>query len=138
MKIDYAIISSDSNPMYLDFWPIVSKLWKQKFNIEPILIYIDEEKDKEISEEYGTVLRLTPLENIPLYIQTLWSRYWLPSLYPNKTCIISDIDMLPLSKEYFIDKIKEIPDDKYVHLNPCVVIKVHSVNSFPVLTEIPL
>ena len=31
MKIDYVIVSSDDNPMYLDFWPIVSKIWK-KFN----------------------------------------------------------------------------------------------------------
>jgi hypothetical protein len=30
----------------------------------------------------------------------------------------SDIDMLPVSRKYFIDQIRSIPDDKYVHLNP--------------------
>lgn len=120
MKIDYAIMSSDSNPMYLDFWPTVSKLWKKKFNIEPILIYIDEDQEKEISTKYGTVLKLKPIKNIPISIQTLWSRYWLPIQYPENVCIISDIDMLPLSEKYFIDNIKNIKDDKYVHLNPCI------------------
>jgi hypothetical protein len=32
MKIDYVILGSNTNPYYLDFWPIVSKIWKEKFN----------------------------------------------------------------------------------------------------------
>ena len=50
MKIKYAIMSSDSNPLYLDFWPIVSKVWKEKFDIEPILYYIDENHDIDITK----------------------------------------------------------------------------------------
>lgn len=37
MKIDYDILSSDNKPLYIDFWPSVSKVWKQKFGITPIL-----------------------------------------------------------------------------------------------------
>jgi len=36
MKIDKAIMSSDDNPLYLDFWQSVSKVWKLKFDIESI------------------------------------------------------------------------------------------------------
>ena len=43
MKIDYVIIGSDENPNYLDFWPIVSKIWKQVFKITPVLGLICEE-----------------------------------------------------------------------------------------------
>ncbi len=49
-------MSSDSNSLYLDFWPIVSKIWKKKFNITPILYYIDENHNIEISEEFGKVI----------------------------------------------------------------------------------
>jgi hypothetical protein len=33
MKIDYVILGSDMNPMYYDFWPVVSKIWKKVYNI---------------------------------------------------------------------------------------------------------
>ena len=120
MKITKAIHSSDSNPMYLDFWPIVSKIWKTKFNIEPVLIYIDENHEIPISEEYGTVIKLKPIKNIPTYLQNLWVRYWYPSQSPDDIWIISDIDMLPISKNFFINNLSKIDDDIYVHLNPCI------------------
>lgn len=118
MKIDYSIHSSDSNSFYLDFWALASKVWKLKFNVEPILIYIDKNQDIEIDETYGTVVRLKEIEGIPNYLQNLWVRYWYPTIFPDKVSIISDIDMFPISKEYFIDSIQSIDDDKYVHLNP--------------------
>jgi hypothetical protein len=120
MKITKAIHSSDSNPMYLDFWPIVSKIWKIKFNIEPVLIYIDENHDIDISEEYGTVIKLKPVKDIPIYLQNLWVRYWYPSQSLEDTWIISDIDMIPISEKYFITNINQIDDNAYVHLNPCI------------------
>ena len=36
MKIDKVILSSNDSKTYLDFWPIVSKAWKN-IDIEPIL-----------------------------------------------------------------------------------------------------
>ena len=120
MKIDYAIHSSDSNEMYLSFWPIVSKIWKLKFNIEPILIYIDKNQNLEIDETYGKVIRITEVGGIPTYLQNLWVRYWYPINFPDKVSIISDIDMFPISKDYFIDSIKDIDIEKYIHLNPIV------------------
>jgi hypothetical protein len=118
MKIDLAIHASDSNPFYLDFWPIVSKLWAEVFQIRPLLVYIDENHDIPIDSTYGDVLKLKPIEGIPLYLQCLWVRYWIPSQFPDKVSMICDIDMLPVSRQYFIDQIRSIPDDKYVHLNP--------------------
>lgn len=118
MKIDIAIHSSDSNPYYLDFWPLVSRVWKQVFGIEPLLLYIDDNHDISIDETYGRVIKLKPVPNVPVYFQCLWIRYWYPTQVPNKVCMISDIDMFPLSRRYFIDQIASIDDSKYVHLNP--------------------
>ena len=118
MKIDLVIHSSDSNPFYLDFWPLVSRVWKEGFGLEPILLYIDENHDIPISEAYGKVIKMKPVPNVPKYLQCLWIRYWYPSQVPDSVCMISDIDMFPVSKNYFIRQIVGIPDTKYVHLNP--------------------
>ena len=121
MKIDIAIHSSDSNPLYLDFWESVSRAWKTKLGIEPILLYIDHDyATKQISEQYGKVIRIKPLDNIPMYVQCQTVRYWYATQLGDKVGIISDIDMYPLSNFYFNTQLENIDPDKYVHLNPCM------------------
>lgn len=116
MKIDYVIMSSTTNPYYLDFWPIVSKIWKVKFNVTPILFLVG---DGSITptEEFGKVVHFKPVADIPLHIQAQCSRYWYPIKDLNATWITSDIDMLPISKKYFINSLESISNDKFVNMN---------------------
>jgi len=116
MKPEIALHSCDSNPMYLDFWPLVSKVWRLRFGIEPILIYIDENHDIPIDTTYGRVLKLKPVPGIPTYMHSVWGRFWGATLFPDKVCIVSDIDMFPISKTYFVKQLEHVPDSKYVHL----------------------
>lgn len=120
MKIQKVIHSSNSNRMYLDFWPIVSKVWKKFFNIEPILLYLNDDPNIEISSEFGTVIKIDPISTIPIELQTLWVRYWFPINEPECVFMISDIDMIPLSKKYFIDNVSKFDEDSYLHINPCI------------------
>jgi len=120
MKIAKVIMSSDSNPLYLSFWPVVSQLWKEKFRMEPILFYIDADHDVDISDEFGIIYKMKPVDGIPVYLRCLWVRYWSFVLFPHDTCMISDIDMIPISKYYFIKQLYNISNDMYVHLNPCI------------------
>lgn len=112
MKIDNVIMSSDDNPLYLDFWPIVSKIWEKRFHINPVLIYFGNKKN--IS---GTVIYHPPIKNLPLDIQTLWSRYFYTSWFPNQINMVSDIDMIPISKNYFMDKLLQHDESSYIHIN---------------------
>ena len=114
MKIDYAVMSSDDNPLYLDFWDVVSKLWN-KLNITPVLLYFGEGNP---SEQYGKVVRMKSEINKP--IVPCWARYWWAGQQDEKVCIITDIDMLPLSEWYFKNQILRFSNDKYIHLNPCI------------------
>ena len=70
MKIDYCLLSSDENPFYLDFWPLVSKVWKLRFKIEPILIFIGK---VPIPNYYGTVILQPPIPDINLPLQSQWA-----------------------------------------------------------------
>ena len=117
MKITKAIVSSNDNPVYLDFWPVISKLWKIKFNIEPVLLYFGDNYDN-ISQKYGTVINMPIIEGIPVSTQAQCSRLWGAAQYGEEVVITSDIDMLPLSPTYYVDSIAGVPDDKFVSLNP--------------------
>ena len=107
------ILACDNNPMYIQFWPIVSRAWTQLVGVRPTLALIAD-SSVTVDESLGDVIRFDPIPGVPtsLYAQAI--RLLLPALYENDFCIIADIDMIPLSKEYFQDSVKDISDDKFV------------------------
>ena len=87
--------ASDTNPMYSDFAPYVTKAW-EKFGFEVNYTVIDK-------NNYFVEPSIIPFGN-----QSQICRVLLPALYPNRICITADIDMIPLSSEYFNNSIKLI------------------------------
>lgn len=112
MKIKYAIMGSTRNPLYYDFWPIISKTWKEIFDITPVLGLICDEDSDFIADEYGLVKKFKTIEGIDEGLQSQIVRFYLPTLLDD-ICITSDIDMVPLSKQYFIDNIKPFNDNNF-------------------------
>lgn len=113
MTIHYALVGSNDDPLYLDFWPIISKVWKKIFNIVPVLGLITTEKEEIIHDEYGIIVKLNPIEGYTTGLLSQLVRFYLPKLL-NGNCIISDIDMIPLSKKYFIDDVIEFSENDFV------------------------
>lgn len=107
MKIDRVILSC-THDEYYDYFNIVSKAWLQ-IGIQPTLFLIT---DKNIVENKN--IYQFNIENInkPFLAQNI--RLLAPSLFPNDISIISDIDMMPLSKDYFQKSIKNYADDKFI------------------------
>ena len=89
-----AIYSSDDNPLYKDFEPYVNRAWK-RIGINPIYININSS-----SEFYSA--------KVPTGAQSQIIRVLYPALFPDQMFITSDIDMLPLSKSYFVDSVNLI------------------------------
>jgi hypothetical protein len=120
MKIEKIIVSTNSNPLYFDFWETFSKVWKTKMGADPVLVYIDENPEvAQIEDKWGQVVRVKSVAGVPEYLQTQWSRFYFTKLFPDSVCMTSDIDMFPLSKEYFMDGLNsfEMPENGHVHLN---------------------
>lgn len=116
MKIDIVTFSCDSTPIYCDFWKPISKFWKTKFDIHPVLLYCGN-KDLQLTQEFGTVHRVNSVEGVEDYHSATWGRFWITKMYPDKVCMTGDIDMIPLSKKFFIHGVENYSEDSYVHLN---------------------
>ena len=114
MKIKYAILGSNMNPLYYDFWNIVSKVWKKKFNIIPVLGLICDEDSDFIETEYGLIKKFKSIPNISVALQSQIIRLYLPKFFKNDICIMSDIDMMPLSIDYFVNNLIKYDDDKII------------------------
>ena len=112
MKIDRVILSVNGNPYYADFWPIVAKRW-QELGVKPTLALICDKKI-EIDESLGDVIRFDPIPGVIIPFQATTIRLLLPCLFKDDVCILSDIDLLPIKKDFFIDAVANIPDDKFV------------------------
>jgi len=102
------IMSCNENPYYLDFWPLVSKVWKERIGITPVLVFVGDDK-QEIDETFGEVVKINPIEGVPIHTQAQFARLWYPIKEPDTLWVTSDIDMFPVSKSYW--KENTLPGD---------------------------
>jgi hypothetical protein len=110
MKIDYVVISSDDNPMYKDFYPIVAKRWNDLgFKVYYINIT---DVDEIIENEYGIINKIKAIQGFSTGFQSQIARLFANNLIEGNI-LTSDIDMLPLNKDYFLEK-ANICDDKII------------------------
>lgn len=114
MKIDKAIMSVNDNPLYTDFWEPVSKVWNKRLGIRPVLIYFGE---KDLSTEWGDVVKVPYVSGVPEHFQTQWARFWYTTQEPETIFVVSDIDMFPMSRRFFVDRLEGFSSEKYIHLN---------------------
>lgn len=112
LEIKRVILSTNDNPNYIQFWPVVASMW-QAMGIRPTLALIGKD-DVAVDSSLGDVLRFSPIKDVPESLQAQVIRLFLPVLYPEEGCIISDIDMLPISKSYFIEGAAKCPDDAFL------------------------
>jgi hypothetical protein len=109
MKIDYVVISSDDNPMYKDFYEIIAKRWNQ-FGIKVYYINITD-RDEIIENNYGIIHKIKSVGIISTGLQSQIVRLFAANLIKGNL-ITSDIDMYPISKDYFMSRAAINTEDK--------------------------
>lgn len=116
MKIRYALLSCNSEMGYLGWWPAVARAWR-RLGITPVLFFIRDSDTVKPPPADGIVHELELLDDVAVSVQYTWARFWGASLYPDDVVIIADMDMLPLSADYFVGQLEHIPEDEWVHLH---------------------
>lgn len=120
MKLKYAVVSSNSNPEYLDFWPYVAKAWKSLIGLEPILLYIDEKEPPEWVHDHGKVYYFKALKEWSIAQQAQCIRFWAARIL-DEPFIISDMDMLPISKDYYLNQAEYIGDSGIISYSSDII-----------------
>jgi hypothetical protein len=119
MKIDRVLLVSSNNKVYYDFWNPLSKVYKEKFNIQPTLIWVGTEQEKidcGISDEYGDIIVVNPNKNYHVPSQCYWATFWATQFFKDEVCFICGIDEVPLSGMFLKDIVNEYTEDDYVML----------------------
>jgi hypothetical protein len=113
MKISKIIVSCDDSH-YQYFWPVVAQVCKKVLNIIPVLFMVGEEDRDFFHDGNGLVKYVKKIEGIPTSTQGQILRLYGTKFFPDEVCLLSDIDMILLNREYFIDKISEYSENSYV------------------------
>jgi hypothetical protein len=110
MKIDYAVVATDNNPFYDGYWEITQKVWKHVVGVKTILVTVGDEDYHKVFDDYE-LIGYKKVDDIPTSFQAQVSRLFVTKTYPDKTFLTSDLDMIPLSKGYFIDNAERIDEN---------------------------
>jgi len=119
MEIKRVILASNNNKLYYEFWNHVSKVYSEKFNITPVLIWVGTESEKNnlgISDEYGEVIVTNPNTNYPINSQCTFAPYWGTQFFPDDVCLVCGIDEVPLSGLFLKDLVRKYEDEDYLML----------------------
>lgn len=94
--IDNVIMSSNEDPTYLDYWPMVAGAWKA-LGFDPWLALISADEELgTVQREHGRVWQLDPVEGMPDGHLAKVSRLMLAAHLDGES-LLSDVDMMPLA-----------------------------------------
>ena len=114
MKIDKIIFASDESD-FLQFWKIQAKVSKEILGLDPILFIICEEESDFYPDGNGTVKKIKK-SNLVLNTgaQAAIGRMYFTRYFPDSVCLISDIDLLTINREYIESSSKNFSDDDFI------------------------
>lgn len=111
MKIDYVIIASDENPTYKDFYPIVAKKW---FELGYKTYYVNIcDTDEILENKWGIIHNIKALDFVSTAFQSQVVRLFC-SNFIEGNLLMSDIDMLPINKDYYNSYLDELTESNVI------------------------
>ncbi len=114
MRLGRALLACDSKPEYLSFWELAHDSWVNIIGIPCTLILVAEEIPSWLPYKEDVVL-FKPIPGLHTAYQAQVIRLLWPCLMDGEEAIIpSDIDMMALSRTYFVDTIDGVPDECFV------------------------
>lgn len=116
MKIGTILTACNDNPLYSEFIPNFIKAWEALFpDADVLVVYIGDSIPDEF-KNYAKNIRLSkPIEGIHSAFHSQCIRLLYPRhIERNDAVLITDMDMLPMNKKYYIDNIATLSDDTFV------------------------
>ncbi len=112
--LDQIILSCNEDPIYSEFWPIVSRAYTLMGFIPHLAFLTDRDETDPVIQEmrtHGQVTLFPVVKDIPQFGQAKMIRFILASEQGDDVCYIDDIDLIPLSKTFITDAVKQRPDN---------------------------
>jgi len=114
--LDKVVLSSDSSPKFINFWPIAALSWQKIMGVDPILAYVVRNKgDENLIPKlslYGEVFPIYSDSKAPAANQGKMARWFVASQFENEIVTVDDIDSIFLKANYLEDKLRFLDEDR--------------------------
>jgi len=116
MKIGTIVTATDLNPLYSDFIPNFVKAWKAVIPEADIhIVLIADAIPESLLPWESNIVLFKPIEGI----HTAFQAQCIRLLYPREVArdegvLITDMDMLPANRRYYVDSVKSLSSDAFV------------------------
>jgi len=114
MQIDYAIFATDNNSLYNHFWEITSEVCLKVLGVTPVLFNICDQDSDFYEDKYGIIKKIKSVEFFDTGFQSQIVRMYGCKYFPENVCITCDLDMIMISRSYFIDQVIDFDDDSFI------------------------
>jgi len=116
IKVNHVVLSSNSSPTFLNFWPLVSRVWKESLDVDPILVFLYKEKKYEKLiprlEIFGQVIPIMTESQAPIQNQAKLARWYVASKLNGNFVTVDDIDSIFTSMSFLSEKLRHFEPDK--------------------------
>lgn len=114
MKIDIVLTSCNLNNYYLNLYPYVFKVWKERFGLNLYLVLISNKIPDNLLEYEEFIILFKPIPDINTSYIAQVIRILYPCLFDNLNILITDIDIFPISKKYFFHSIESYSNNQFI------------------------
>lgn len=118
MRLSSCLVASDLNPLYLDFFPAVHKVWTEVVGVNVKLALVADAIPASLKAWADDIVLFPPLLGVSTAFQAQCIRLLYPALMEAEAnggaVIISDMDMIPMCRRYYADTIAGFSDDTFV------------------------
>jgi hypothetical protein len=116
MKLSCALVACNENPHYLQFWPYVKRAWWEIVGIPCVMVYIGQTLPDELKDD-PAVIPFASIEGWPTATQAQVIRLLYPALLKcDGAVVLSDMDIIPVQKDFFVDGFQDFSDEKIISL----------------------
>lgn len=123
MKVGTVLTACDSNPLYTEFIPMFVAAWTHVLPEADLCIAMIADSLPESLAPYARHIRLvTPIPGVHTAFHAQCIRLLLPrEITRDEGVLITDMDMIPLNRSYYVDSIRDAPSDAFVvYRNVCL------------------
>ncbi len=117
MRLDQAIIATNQAPYHVEAACLSAAGWR-RLGVDCVVGFVGEAIPSLLAKHGLRVVRVPPPEGVPTAFAAQVVRLLLPCLFPEAVSVLSDADMVPLSRSYFLSPLEEVPVDRLVVYRP--------------------
>ena len=116
MKLECVLTACNLDPKYFEFIDYFVRAWKTVLdNVDVKVILVSNHIPDSISHLQENIILFPPIPNVSDVFISQYIRLLYPSIlkYINGV-LITDIDMIPMNSEYYVNNISHLPGDSFV------------------------